>query len=135
MEVGFLSQRYRGLGKGDGIFIMENGGTDALGNGSGEGIHRGMAQNQNGGVQTGLPQFHGFQHGADAEEGAFFPQKPGHLDGAVAVGIGLDDGHHRHTGFFPDGVEVVGNGVQVDLDPGAVEIQGSRLLSCIRLQI
>ena len=50
-------------------------------------------------------------------------EQAGHLDGTVAVGVGLDDGHHLDTGLVPDRVDVGGDGIQIDLYIGVVEVQ------------
>jgi hypothetical protein len=82
-----------------------------------------MAQNQNGIGQSCLTQLHGFQHGGYTEEAALALQQPGDLNGAVAVGVGFDDGHNGDTDFFLHGVKIFGDHVQINLDAGAVEIQ------------
>ena len=41
-------------------------------------------------------------------------------DGPVAVGVGLDDRHHRHFGLAADRVKIGRNSVQVNDRPGAV---------------
>ena len=122
-------QLHGGSGKGQGVLIMEDGGPDAVADGCGKGGYRSIAQNQNGIVQSGPPQLHGFQHGAHAEERAFVLEQPGNLNGAVTVGVGFDNGHHRKTCFFPDGIDVFFNGIQVDNHLGIVIIQANQLIS------
>jgi hypothetical protein len=41
----------------------------------------------------------------------------------VAVGIGFDDGHHRDTGLLSDGIEIGGNGIQINFYISTVKIQ------------
>ena len=123
------AQLHGGAGKGQSVLVMEDGGPDPVADGCGEGGYRGVAQNQNGIVQSRPPQLHGFQHGAHAEERAFVLQKPGNLNGAVAVGIGFDNGHHRQTGLFPDRIDVFFNGIQVDDHLGIVIMQANQLIS------
>ena len=127
VELGGQTDGLGGIGQGQGILPAVNGGADILHDGGGEGLDGGMAQDQNGGAQTGPTQFHGFQHGADTEKGAFALQQPGHLNGTVAIGIGLDDGHDGNTGLPADPVKVPGNGIQIDFDSGIVEIQEDQL--------
>ena len=114
-------------GQGHGIFITEDGRTDALTDGLGKGGGRGMAKDQNGIVNSRPAKLQGLQHGADTEEGALAAQQPGDGDSPVAVGIGLDDRHDRNPGFFPDGIDIMGNGIQVDENPGVVKIQSNHL--------
>ena len=83
-----------------------NGGTDALPDGGGESVRRGVPQNQNGGGQPCLPQLHGFQNGADAEESTFLLQKSGNLHGAVSVSVGFDHSHNGNPRSFADGIHV-----------------------------
>ena len=127
MEMGRQADGLGGSGQGQGILPAVDGGTDILHNSGGEGLYGGVAQDQNGGPQAGPPQFHGFQHGADAEKGALLFQKPGDGDGTVAIGIGLDDRHDGNTGFLGNGIKIPGNGIQVDPHPGVVEIQENQL--------
>ena len=116
-----------GLGQGQGVLPSENGRADSLPDGIGKGPGRGAAQNQNGIIQARLPQLQGFQHGADAEKGAAILKQPGNLHRAVAIGIGLDNGHNRNAGLGLHRVKIVRNGVQVNTDPGVFEIQGYQL--------
>ena len=108
---------------------MKDGGANTVADGIGEGRHRGVAQNQNRRFQSRPPELHSLQHRADAEESAFILQEPGHLDGPVAVGIGLDDAHHRQTGLFFDGSDIFFNGIQVNDHLGIVVIQAYQLIS------
>ena len=102
---------------------MEDGRTDAQADGLRECGHRGMAQDQNGGIQPRLPQLQRLQHGGNAEKAALILQQPGDLNGAVAVGVGFDDGHDLDADFFMDGGNVGGNGIQIYLYIGVVVIQ------------
>ena len=86
-----------------------------------------VAQNQDRVSQIGLPQFQRFQHGADAVKGTFVLQQPRHRNGTVAIGISLDDSHHRNTGFCAYRVEIPPDCIQIDLDPGVIEIQENHL--------
>ena len=80
-------------------------------------------------MQPRPPELHGFQHGADAEEGAFVLQKPGHLNGPVTVGIGFDDGHNGQPGFLLNCVYVFFNRIQVNDYLGIVIMQVNQLIS------
>ena len=92
-----------------------------------ESLGRGMPQNQNRGMQAGLTQFHGFQHGADSEKGTPSLQQPGHLNGAMAIGIRLDHRHHCNPGLFPHRFKIGGNGIQVNFYQGTVKTQTYQL--------
>ena len=102
------------------VYSAENGGADTQTNGIGESLRRRVAQNQYRPGNSGVPQLQRFGHGADAEKGAPIFQQPGDRHGAVAVGVGLDDRHHRHFGLAADRVKIGRNSVQVNDRPGAV---------------
>ena len=118
-----------------GSFVVENGGADSQPDRIGESGHRGLAQNQNGGGQAGLPQFQGFQHRTDTEKAAFILQKTADLHSAVAVGIGFDHCHYLGAGLGGDPVEVGGDHIQIDGNIGIVEIQVYQLQKGIFLII
>ena len=61
-----------------------------------------------------LPQLQRLQNRADAKESAAVIQVPGKLNRTVAVGVGLDDGHHRCLNPGLDGFDVVPDGIQVN---------------------
>ena len=86
-----------------------------------------MTQDQNGLLQTGLPQLQGLAHTGYTEKGDLGLQQPGHLDGAVAVGIGLDDGHDGNLRLALDGIKVGQNGIHVDIYIGVVIQQRDHL--------
>ena len=118
-----------GMGKGQSIFIVENRRADALPDGGGEGGYRGIAQNQDGSFQSRPPELHGFQHGTDAEKGALLFQKPRHLNGSVAVGIGFDNGHNGQSGLFLHRVDIFFNGIQVDDHLSIIIMHANQLIS------
>ena len=93
---------------------MEDGGADAQPNGIGEGLHRGVAQYQNGLLDICLPKLQRLQHGADTEKGAVPAEMPRNFHRAVAIGICLDNGHDRYTGPGFYFVYVMPNGVQIN---------------------
>ena len=101
---------------------MENGRANLPGNSGGERRHGGVAQDQNGGGDIGLPQLQRLQNGGNAEESAVAFQSLGHFHGAVAVGVGLDDRQDHGPGLFGNGREIVQHGVQVDFHIGGVQI-------------
>ena len=107
-------------GQGFPVLPAENGGADTQTNGVGESLRRRVAQNQYRPGNSGVPQLQRFGHGADAEKSAPIFQQPGDRHGAVAVGVGLDDRHHRHFGLAADRVKIGRNSVQVNDRPGAV---------------
>ena len=127
VKFGGQPHRQSGLGQGQGIGVAVDGGTDIFQNGSGIGLHRGVAQNENGGQDPGTAKLHSLQHGADTEKGTFALQLPGQLNGPVAVGIGLDDSHHRNAHLFPDGIKIGIDPIQVDLNPCVIKIQENPL--------
>ena len=110
------------LGQSLSVLQPVDSGANVLQNRRGEGLRGGVAQNQDGGGEPRVPELQGFQNGADAEEGTLVLEKPGYLYCPVAVGIGLDDCHHRHPGLFPDGIYIVRDGIQVDDHSGSVKI-------------
>ncbi len=54
----------------------------------------------------------------------------GHLNGPVAIGIGLDHRHNQGTGFALNCPEIIPDGIQINLDIGIIAIQviNSRIL-------
>ena len=106
-----------------GILQAENGRTDPLLNSLGKCPAGGMSQDQNWGFEPCLPQFHGFQHRADSEEGTLALQKPCHLNGTMPIGIGLHNGHHRNPGLFLHRIKIFLDHVKIDLDSCVVIIQ------------
>ena len=122
VEAGSLSLGCGCPGQGAGTLPGEDGGTDVLPDGQRVGIIRGGTQDQNGKTDARGAQLHGFQHGADAEEGALLFQQPGNGHRAVAIGVGLDNGHHRDVCLGGDGIYIRFNGAQVNFDPGIVKI-------------
>ena len=108
------------LGQGQGVLVVENRRADLLPDRGGKGGNGGIPQNQNGGGQAGLPKLQRLQDGGDAEKAAPVLQQPGNGHGAVAVGIGLDDGQNVHAGLGTDGGHVVRYGIQINLDIGIV---------------
>ena len=115
MESGGLTLLQRSLGQGQGTIVMIDGGPDFSLDQNREGGDRGVAQNQNGIAQACPPQFHGFQHGGHAEETAFILKQPGNLNGAVAIGICLDDGHEL-LALAHELAKVVAEMFPVDMD-------------------
>ena len=122
------------LGKRRRVLVVVDGGADFRLHQRGVGGDGGVSQNQNGIVQSRPAQLHGLQNGGDAEKAALVLQNACHLNGAVAVGIGLDDGHHigSHTGA--DGVDVAVDGIQIDFHIGVVEVQNISS-KCVQLCI
>ena len=127
MEPGGQLQKLGGFGQGESVLQTVNRRADALPDGGGERVRRRVAQNQNGGGQSRLPQFHGLQNRADAEKGAFVLQQPRYLHRAVTVGIGLNHRHDRHACLFPDGIHIGSNGIQIDFYSRAVKIHRNQL--------
>ena len=126
---------HSGGGQGGGILVMENGGTDALTDGGGEGGNRGLTQDQNGSVQTSLPQLQSLMDGGDAEKSTFVLKQTGYLNGTVTVGVSLDHCHNRHTGLFPDGIKITLDDIKVNFDTGIVKIQMNQLRKHIIITI
>ena len=112
------------------ILQTEDGRTDAQGHDLGIGRGGGVAQDQNGLLQPRLPQLQGLAHAGHAEEGHPFLQQPGDLHRAVAVGVGLDDGHDRGLGLAPDRLKIGQDGILIDVHIGVVIQQGDHLLKC-----
>ena len=123
MDVGGLSVDLGDPGQLPGVLHLEDGDADVHGNRSGVAVHRGMAQDQDGLIQPGLPQFRGFCQRADAEKGAIVLNMTGHLHRAVAIGIGFDHRHDLGAGLFVDRTKVMPNGVQIDLDISIIAAQ------------
>ena len=127
VEPGGQLQKLGGFGQGESVFHAVNRRADALPDGGGERVRRRVAQNQNGGGQSRLPQLHGLQNRTDAEKGAFVLQKPRNLYRTVTVGVGLNHRHNGYTGLFPDGIHIGSNGIQIDFYSRAVKIHRNQL--------
>ena len=110
---GLLAQKLR-------VLSAENGGPDAQSHHLGIGGGGGVAQNENGLLQARLPQLQSLAHAGHAEKGNLGLQQTGDLHCAVAVGIGLDDGHDGHPGLAPDRVKILQDGIHIDIHIGVV---------------
>ena len=81
---------------------------------------RRVAEHQDRHAEAGLPQGDRFRQAGDPQPlGAVGERRAGHLDGAVAVAVGFDDGHHLGLGVGAAAqlAHVVGDGAQVDFGP------------------
>src|SRR5919107_1804539 len=85
-----------------------------------EPVRQEVGKDQDRGFDTGAAQFSPLLDGDDGEGVCpRFDTGAGDLDGAVAVGIRLDDGHQaRVVGPSFEGLHVVSHGAKVDLGPG-----------------
>ena len=99
---------------------MEDRRANLLLDGDGVGIHRSIAQNQNGSLHPRLPQLLRLQNGGHSEKAGLIFQKPGHLNGSVAVGIRLDYRHNAVASPAADRAEVFFNRIQINFHIGTV---------------
>ena len=113
------------LGQDMGILQREDGGANVqLRNGT-IGRYCDLAQNQNGFFDPGAAKLQRFGHGRDAEKGAPVFQMPGDDHSTVTVAVALYNSHHRHTCFLPDSVQILADGIQIDIHIGIIEGHGS----------
>ena len=88
-------------------------------------IVRGQAQHQHFALLVEAAQLHGLIQGGNAEVlDAVLHHVFHHDDGAVAVAVGLDDGHGLHIGadLVPAPVDVILQIVQIDLRTGRTQM-------------
>src|SRR3954452_20628334 len=88
--------------------------------GEGESVREEVGEDKDRGVDTGAPKFGALLSRYDSQSaGAGFEGGSSHVDDAVAVGVGLHDGHEASaSGTAFDSSDIVADRAQVHLGPG-----------------
>ena len=105
--------------------------VDVVAQGLGGLLVQQRAQEQDGDAYARSPQLQGFGRGAHAQgRDAAAHGVVGHRDGPVPVGVGLDDQHGGHpgTGQLADHVQIVGQGIEIDVGPDSAAVHAHKIL-------
>ena len=82
-----------------------------------------MSQNQNRDPDPGISQFQRLGQRTDPKKGTLLLQQMGNRHRSVTIGIGLNNGHDRSIGFFPNRIQIMPNGIQIDHNMGIITTQ------------
>ena len=119
------------LRKCQGVLPVEDGGADPVMHYFGEAFPGRATQNQDGLLDTGIPQLQTLCNRGNAEEIAEGLQQSGNGLGTVAVSVCLDDGHDLHTGLFPDREHILLDRVQINGNIVIVKTHSSRSMGIV----